>query len=103
MAFDPAVQPRAVRSGLRRRFSRRSEGSSQIETLRLHLQLAGNAGVWQTLAELREITGWGEASISAQIRNLRKPAHGSHIIEKRRRVDADAPMGFCWEYRMMVR
>lgn len=40
-------------------------------------------GKEHTLAELREKTGDPEASISARIRDLRKPRFGSHVIERR--------------------
>jgi hypothetical protein len=54
-------------------------------------------GEWRTLAELEAMTG-GEpqASISAQLRHLRKPRFGNYVIEKRRRE----PEGGTWEYRM---
>ena len=52
---------------------------------------------WLTLGELRERTGDPEASISAQLRHLRKPRFGSHTIEKRRRGEAGNGL---WEYRM---
>lgn len=40
---------------------------------------------WSTLPELAEATGDPVASISAQLRNLRKPEHGAHSIKRRRR------------------
>ena len=39
---------------------------------------------WRTLAQIAADAKCGEASASAQLRNLRKPAHGGHTIEKRR-------------------
>lgn len=51
---------------------------------------------WRTLGEIRAATGYGEASISAQLRNLRKAPH-SMTIEKRRRGEAK---NGCWEYRL---
>jgi len=42
-------------------------------------------GTWRTLAEIETITGDPQASISAQLRHLRKERWGSHTIEKRRR------------------
>lgn len=50
---------------------------------RVHNALKG--GQWLTLPELNEITNDPVSSISAQIRHLRKPAHGSHTILRRRR------------------
>jgi hypothetical protein len=40
-------------------------------------------GNWHALAEIAERTGDPPASVSAQLRHLRKPQHGSWIIERR--------------------
>ena len=40
---------------------------------------------WATLPELADATGDPVASISAQLRNLRKEEHGAHTINRRRR------------------
>jgi hypothetical protein len=51
-------------------------------------------GAWHTLGELSAATGGEpEASVSARLRDLRKPRFGSHII-RRRYVG-----GGLWEYR----
>lgn len=42
-------------------------------------------GEWRTLEEIRAITGDPPASISAQLRHLRKEKHGGHIVEKEHR------------------
>ncbi len=52
-------------------------------------------GQWLTLAEIHNITGDPEASISAQIRHLRKYRFGAHQIDKRRRNDGNQ-----WEYKL---
>lgn len=39
-------------------------------------------GKWVTLKQIAEFTGAPEASISAQLRNLRKERFGAHTIEK---------------------
>jgi hypothetical protein len=39
-------------------------------------------GVWRTLDQLAEITNDPPASISAQLRHLRKPRFGAHQIQK---------------------
>lgn len=39
-------------------------------------------GGWHTLSEIARITGDHEASVSAQLRHMRKPRFGSHTIEK---------------------
>ena len=40
---------------------------------------------WLTLSEIAKATEFGEASISAQLRHLRKKEHGGYRVEKRRR------------------
>lgn len=42
-----------------------------------------HSGEWKTLKQLSEETGDPEASISAQLRHLRKPRFGSFVIERR--------------------
>ena len=56
-------------------------------------------GEWRTLGEIREMTGDPEASISAQLRHLRKPRFGSHTVLKRRRGD---PKKGTWEMKLML-
>lgn len=71
-------------------------------------------GAWLTLSEIAEATEFGEASISAQLRHLRKKEHGGCRVQKRRRQqlrlgkatarrrirDAErAPI--VWEYRVL--
>ena len=53
-------------------------------------------GKFRTLYEIEEKTGYDQASISAQLRNLRKARFGSHRIDKRRVI------GGLWEYRLLV-
>jgi hypothetical protein len=55
------------------------------------------SGAWYTLFELARLTGHPEASISAQLRNLRKPRFGGHKIEKRRQHAG----GGLYEYRLV--
>lgn len=55
-------------------------------------------GQYRTLAELARLTGAPEASVSAQLRNLRKPRFGGlTIVRRRRTVD-----GGTWEYAQEV-
>jgi hypothetical protein len=54
-------------------------------------------GEWLTLSEIRDRTRDPEASISAQIRHLRKPRFGSHQVDKRRRGENGL-----WEYRLVL-
>lgn len=40
------------------------------------------SGQWRTLREIADITGDPEASVSAQLRHLRKERFGSHKVER---------------------
>lgn len=40
-------------------------------------------GQWRTLAEISAVTGDPPASVSAQLRHLRKPRFGAHLVSKR--------------------
>jgi alkylated DNA nucleotide flippase Atl1 len=57
-------------------------------------------GRWRTLGEIAAATGDPQASISAQLRHLRKPRFGGHRIDKQRRGSESAGL---WEYRLEVR
>ena len=57
-------------------------------------------GKWWSLSELGRLLKFPEASISAQLRHLRKPEFGSYQVEKRRRIDADGEPTGTWEYRV---
>jgi len=57
-------------------------------------------GGWMTLRELAELTNYGEASISAQLRHLRKTRFGGYVVAKRRR---GPPADGVWEYRITGR
>jgi len=54
-------------------------------------------GGWFTLDELHHITNDPHASISAQLRHLRKEKFGAYNIEKRPRGDRSNGL---WEYRL---
>jgi hypothetical protein len=60
---------------------------------------------WMTLGELAAATRFGEASISAQLRHLRKPGCGEFVVEKRRRetegMARPEQAGALWEYRVL--
>lgn len=53
--------------------------SSQLERIKNVVR----DGRWRTLSEISEVTGDPMPSVSAQLRHLRKPRFGSHIIERR--------------------
>lgn len=72
-----------------------------------HKRLAGQLGrifelmedgQWRTLAEIAIETVSPESSVSAQLRNLRKPENGAHTIE--RRVKGDRSQGL-FEYKLI--
>ena len=46
-------------------------------------------GKWRTLAEIETATGDGQASISAQLRHLRKDRFGKHTVNKRSRGERE--------------
>ena len=54
---------------------------------------------WRTLSEIEAITNDGQSSISAQLRNLRKPEFGMHTINKRRRGNRKQGL---FEYQLIV-
>ncbi len=67
--------------------------------LRLHRQLqtvfdAIKDGRWRTLHAIAEQTGEPEASVSARLRDLRKPKWGGHVVERRYIAQG------LWEYRL---
>ena len=64
-----------------------------------HRRLADEGG-WMTLRELADLTCYGEASISAQLRHLRKLRFGGYVVAKRRRGPAADGI---WEYRIAGR
>jgi hypothetical protein len=56
-------------------------------------------GQWRTLQEIADRTGDPPASISAQLRHLRKERFGLHTVERRSRGDRASGL---WEYRVLV-
>jgi len=59
---------------------------------------------WLTLDELSKLTHYPPASISAQLRHLRKPEYGGYAVEKRPRAVAKVlrgeDFGTIWEYQL---
>lgn len=55
-----------------------------------------STGRWVTLAELARAVGASEPSVSARLRDLRKPRFGSHTVERRYLG------GGVWQYRMVA-
>jgi len=56
-------------------------------------------GRYRTLGEISNITGDGEASISAQLRHLKKERFGGHTLNKQHRGDRKSGL---WEYQLIV-
>jgi hypothetical protein len=81
---------------------------SQRDVIRDVMLAAADCDTWLTLGELRALTHYGEASISAQLRHLRKLENGGYDVSKQRREGAIAVSpasdgrGDClWEYRIL--
>ncbi len=71
---------------------RRLKGQLQI----IREYMLARAWQWVALDELERVTGYPGGSISARIRDLRKPKFGGYEVEGRRRK----PQGGTWEYRV---
>src|SRR5689334_15922840 len=87
---DLAKFPEGVRASLT---SRKGEYDarrlrSQREVIRDVMLSAADCETWMTLGELRALTRYGEASISAQLRHLRKAENGGYGVIKRHREGA---------------
>ena len=86
-AYDPALDARRLRTQM-----------EKIRDVMLRAVAAARGdGGWLTLREIELLTHAPQASISAQLRHLRKPQFGSWIVEKRRR---GAPERGVCEYRL---
>ncbi|HVS74412.1 MAG TPA: hypothetical protein VHE23_03215 [Candidatus Acidoferrales bacterium] len=89
-------------TGKKRRRGMRTQGQILCDVM----LAAAACEAWLTLEELALLTRFGEASISAQLRHLRKPSSGGFVIEKRLRDAAEsqrrpAQCGALWEYRLL--
>src|SRR5215475_15604200 len=80
---------------------------TQREVLRDVMLSANECGAWLTLSELAAMTRYPAASISAQLRHLKKPRFGNYELEKRMRDKSDLysgnAHGAVWEYRLTMR
>ena len=70
--------------------------TGQIKTI-YFLMIDGN---WRTLKEIENLTGYGQASISAQLRHLRKERFGNHEILKRHKGERKTGL---FEYKLIVK
>ncbi len=84
--------------------TQRVREGSQREVLRDVMMSAAECGTWLTLRELARMTNYGETSISAQLRHLRKERYGAFLIDKQVRKGGDGNSigghGAIWEYRL---
>lgn len=79
---------------------------TQREVVRDVMLAAGKYGAWMTLRELGRLTRYGETSISAQLRHLRKARCGGYVLEKRVRkpeVVSSEEHFVVWEYLLTRR
>jgi hypothetical protein len=72
-----------------------------LDETRLRIQLAAvfaavRNGQWWTLAQLSQVVGAPEASVSARLRDLRKHKFGGYVVQKRRVPNGNG----LWIYRM---
>ena len=84
----------------------RSVAPTQRDILRDVMLAAGKYGAWMTLRELARLTRYAEASISAQLRHLRRAECGGYLLEKRVReaeVVSSEEHFVVWEYRLTSR
>jgi len=74
------------------------------DNIRLTKQILGvfNAmkdGEWRTLGEIENLTAYPQASISAQLRHLRKERFGAHIVNKQIRGERKDGL---YEYQLII-
>lgn len=67
----------------------------QHEAVRDYMLGLSDCDRWATLAEIEAQLDYPQASISAQLRHLRKERFGSYVVDKRRRAE-----GGTWEYQV---
>lgn len=71
---------------------------SRLSTQHLKIRDLMIDGQWRTLGEIAQETGYREASISAQLRHLRKERFGSYTVDRRARGDRTRGL---FEYRVV--
>jgi hypothetical protein len=89
-----------------RRTKQKKAGTGQLrrqrEVIRDVMLSAGQCATWLTLDELAKLTHYPPASISAQLRHMRKPQFGAYEVVKRCRTANRAMraegFGAVWEY-----
>ena len=90
---------------IQRREGKRAVRRRQRDVLCDVLLSARQCETWLTLDELAKLTHYPPASISAQLRHLRKPENGAHTVVKRCRTSNKAMraegFGAVWEYSVL--
>ena len=61
----------------------RDNGRLQAQLTEVRLLVTNMGRIWWTLGEIARATGYPEASISARLRDLRKPKFGSYNVERK--------------------
>jgi hypothetical protein len=88
----------------RRRELKRVARRRQRDVLCDVMLSARQCETWLTLDELAKLTHYPPASISAQLRHLRKPENGGYVVEKQPRaigkVLRGEDFGTVWEYQL---
>ena len=88
----------------RRRLLKRIRRRRQRDVLCDVMLSARQCETWLTLDELAKLTHYPPASISAQLRHLRKPENGGFVVDKRPRklgaVLRGEDFGTVWEYQL---
>ena len=101
MSQEAAIERAAVAPLMELRATQmRQKRQTQREVLLDVLRIAAQYETWVTLAELAEKTKFPPASISAQLRHLRKEKYGAWNVERRRREWATEDL--VWEYWLGV-
>src|SRR5712692_9038439 len=89
---------------IRRRGLKRNARRRQRDVLCDVMLSARQCETWLTLDELAKLTHYPPASISDQLRHLRKPEYGGCVVEKRPRVVGAVlrgeDFGTVWEYQL---
>ncbi len=72
---------------------------TQMQVIRDVMLSASEIGTWLSLREIEMLTHYGQASISAQLRHLRKRQFGSYVLLRRRRGHRSDSA--TWEYQVL--
>ena len=87
--FGPAYDERVDGARVRRQMQ-------DIRDYMVYLSNYSEPFAWRTLAEISKALAYPEASVSAQLRHLRKEQFGGYRMEKRRRTKRT------WEYAVFL-